>query len=176
MAQAFEQLRRPERLHRHQFSGRTDRYIFQERRLDNPSGGCEEHLDGVHESVLRALPDSMHASARGISCPVFRDCSMPSREEWRAPGRPQATLLRRRASTGFYGIDSYFSGGGFGEVSLERADVVRAAIAAVADGAARRKGDVLVIGDTPHDITSALDNGVLAVGVATGTIRVDLRR
>jgi phosphoglycolate phosphatase-like HAD superfamily hydrolase len=74
----------------------------------------------------------------------------------------------------FYGIDGYFAGGGFGEDSLDRAVVVRAAIERVADGAA--PDEIYVIGDTPHDITSALDNGVVGVGVATGSYGVeDLR-
>jgi phosphoglycolate phosphatase-like HAD superfamily hydrolase len=66
----------------------------------------------------------------------------------------------------YFGIAGYFRGGGFGEVHTERAKVVEAAIRNVANGT--RREEILVIGDTPHDITSALDNGVLAVGVATG--------
>jgi phosphoglycolate phosphatase-like HAD superfamily hydrolase len=73
-----------------------------------------------------------------------------------------------------FGISQYFSGGGFGEVSHERAEVVAAAIAAVAPDA--DPVDVLVIGDTPRDVSSALANGVVAVGVATGSYRVDALR
>jgi len=65
-----------------------------------------------------------------------------------------------------YGIGEYFRGGGFGEESTERGDVVAAAIRVVANGASAK--DILVVGDTPHDITSALENNVVAVGVATG--------
>jgi phosphoglycolate phosphatase-like HAD superfamily hydrolase len=73
-----------------------------------------------------------------------------------------------------YGIAEFFDGGGFGEISLERADVVRDAIHRVANGTPPQ--DTLVIGDTPHDITSALDNGVIGVGVATGNYSAeDLR-
>jgi phosphoglycolate phosphatase-like HAD superfamily hydrolase len=35
---------------------------------------------------------------------------------------------------------------------------------------------VLIIGDTPHDISSALDNGLTAIGVATGSYTVDQLR
>jgi phosphoglycolate phosphatase-like HAD superfamily hydrolase len=48
---------------------------------------------------------------------------------------------------------------------------VRTAISQVANGA--RPEEVLVIGDTPHDVSSALDNGVIAVGVATGSFSED---
>jgi phosphoglycolate phosphatase-like HAD superfamily hydrolase len=36
--------------------------------------------------------------------------------------------------------------------------------------------DVFIVGDTPHDISSALDNGLMAVGVATGNYSVDQLR
>ena len=65
-----------------------------------------------------------------------------------------------------YGIDHFFVGGGFGEESEDRAEVVRLAIQRWADGASPR--DVLIIGDTPHDVSSALANGATAVAVATG--------
>jgi phosphoglycolate phosphatase-like HAD superfamily hydrolase len=71
----------------------------------------------------------------------------------------------------YYGIDRFFAGGGFGEESSDRSLVVRSAVERLGDGA--RPQDILVIGDTPHDITSALDNGVIAVGVATGSNSVD---
>ena len=65
-------------------------------------------------------------------------------------------------------------GGGFGEVSRERSEVVAAAIRAVADGAP--SGNVMVVGDTPHDITAALANGAIGVGVATGNYSVEALR
>jgi phosphoglycolate phosphatase-like HAD superfamily hydrolase len=156
-----------------EFSGRTDRFILQSG-LENHDipGGCEAHLDEFTARYYALLPDAMRERAGHLM-----------------PGFPQllealsgVAGVRLGLATGnfgeaagiklgFYDIDRYFAGGGFGELSLERADVVRAAIEAVADGA--RPEDVLVIGDTPHDVTSALDNGVIAVGVATGTYGVD---
>ena len=50
---------------------------------------------------------------------------------------------------------------------VDRADVVREAIENV--GPEVNADQVLIIGDTPKDITAALDNGVTAVGVATGS-------
>jgi phosphoglycolate phosphatase len=49
--------------------------------------------------------------------------------------------------------------------------VVAAAIRAVGNRA--RPADIFVVGDTPHDITSALANGVTGVGVATGKFTVE---
>jgi len=111
-----------------------------------------------------------------------------ARVEFSGPGFPQLLAALRDAgvrlglATGnfseaarikleYYGIAEYFEGGGFGEVSLDRSDVVAAAIRNVANGA--RPSDVLVVGDTPHDITSATANGAIGVGAATGKFTVE---
>ncbi len=70
-----------------------------------------------------------------------------------------------------YGIDGYFSGGGFGEESEDRAVIVRRAVERLGKGLPR--AEAVVIGDTPHDISSAKANGAIAVGVATGTNSVE---
>lgn len=68
-----------------------------------------------------------------------------------------------------YGLDGYFPGfvGGFGEDSPLRDEVIRAGIERLSDGRANGSR-VVVIGDTPHDITAAHSNGAFAFGVATG--------
>jgi phosphoglycolate phosphatase len=65
--------------------------------------------------------------------------------------------------------------GGYGDIARDRAVLVRLAIEL-----AQEKYDVafspentVVIGDTTHDVKGALDNGVLAVGVATGVAGLD---
>jgi phosphoglycolate phosphatase-like HAD superfamily hydrolase len=71
-------------------------------------------------------------------------------------------------------IDSYFEGcvGGFGEDSEHRDVVVGLGIERLrnGDGASAR---VVVIGDTPHDVTAAKANGAFALAVATGRNSVD---
>ena len=75
-----------------------------------------------------------------------------------------------------YGIDHHFPEmpGGFGEDSESRDEMIGAAIsraiARLADGARPR---VVVIGDTPHDVTAARANGAYALGVATGRNSVE---
>jgi len=156
-----------------EFSGRTDRFILQSGLEKHTiSGGCEAHLDEFTARYYALLPDAMRERA-GHLMPGFPQLL----EALSGVAGVRLGLATGNFSEaagiklGFYDINRYFAGGGFGELSLERADVVRAAIEAVADGA--RPEDVLVIGDTPHDVTSALDNGVIAVGVATGTYSVD---
>ena len=61
--------------------------------------------------------------------------------------------------------------GGFGEESEDRAVIVRRAVERLGKGLPR--AEAVVIGDTPHDISSAKANGAIAVGVATGTNSVE---
>ena len=174
MARAFEQLYGvPNGFTGIEFSGRTDRWILQSG-LENHGvgGGCEAHLDEFTTRYYSLLPGAMR-EREGHLMPGFPALlEALSQEAGVRLGLATGNFSEAaRIKLGFYDIDGYFAGGGFGELSLERADVVRAAMEAVADGA--RAEDVLVIGDTPHDITSALDNGVIAVGVATGTYSAD---
>lgn len=63
--------------------------------------------------------------------------------------------------------------GGYGEDHEIRADLVRASRArAEAAHGPFADADVLVVGDTEHDVTAALDCGVVAVAVATGRATV----
>jgi phosphoglycolate phosphatase len=159
-----------------EFSGRTDLGIFRDGLAAHViEGGVEAHLDEFCRRYCALLPRTLE-----------------EREGRLMPGFPQllealsnTNGVRLGLATGnfseggrlklkHYGIAQYFDGGGFGEESLERADVVAAAIRGMADGASPE--DVLVIGDTPLDVSSALDNGVTAVGVATGTYTTDQLR
>ncbi|GLZ40067.1 haloacid dehalogenase-like hydrolase [Actinokineospora sp. NBRC 105648] len=71
-----------------------------------------------------------------------------------------------------FGLEHYLdlSVGGYGSLSTDRHELVSAAIRAAEAkyGARFAPGSVVVIGDTPHDVTAALHHGAVAVGVATG--------
>lgn len=155
-----------------EFSGRTDRWILQSGLTAHGiDGDVEQHLAAFTQRYYSLLPGSI-AERDGYLMPGFPELLAALRDAGAALGLAtgnfsEAATIKLRA----HGIDGYFQGGGFGEVSLERADVVAAAIRNVANGAAPT--DILVIGDTPHDITAALANGVVAVGVATGTFSTD---
>lgn len=78
---------------------------------------------------------------------------------------------------GAFGLDKYLDLeiGGYGGSSEQRPVLVADALA----GARRRYGvrfagqDVVVVGDTPHDVDAALAHGARAVGVATGSYPED---
>ncbi len=64
----------------------------------------------------------------------------------------------------------YFLFGGYGSDSMDRTELTRRALerAGVLLGGPLEPREVLVVGDTPHDVDAAHGAGVRAVGVATG--------
>jgi phosphoglycolate phosphatase-like HAD superfamily hydrolase len=159
-----------------EFSGRTDLFILAEAlRQHGIDGGPAAQLDEFLRGYYAILPETLR-----------------QREGYLMPGFPQLLEalsekpnVRLGLATGnfseaahikldYYGIDRFFAGGGFGEESLERGEVVRVAVERTAERVP--PDDILVIGDTPHDISSALENRVVAVGVATGNYTVEQLR
>lgn len=67
---------------------------------------------------------------------------------------------------------AWFAVGGYGCDARVRAALVGAAIARAGD----RVREVVVIGDTVHDLTAAHANGARAIGVATGGVAADVLR
>lgn len=71
-----------------------------------------------------------------------------------------------------FGLDGFidFEVGGYGDDGSDRAVLVRLAIerAEAKYGHGFKAEHAVVIGDTPHDVRGAQDNGAMAVGVATG--------
>ncbi|MFQ5473439.1 MAG: HAD family hydrolase [Dehalococcoidia bacterium] len=154
-----------------EFSGRTDLFIVSEGlRQHGVDGDIQRHVgrfvERYYELLSGALNDREGSLMPGF--PELLDALSGDAKLGLATGnfRKAADIKLRH-----YGIGSFFAGGGFGEVSVDRAEVVKAAVENVADG--RAPEDVFVIGDTPHDIRAALANGVKAVGVATGSYSVD---
>ena len=150
-----------------EFSGRTDLYILTEAlKFGGIEGDPAGHLKTFLRAYVAGLPDSL-AERNGHLMPGFPQLLEALRKAGALLGLATGNFSEgARLKLEYYKLWDYFPGGGFGEVSLERAEVVAAAIGAVADGA--RPEDVVIIGDTPHDITAALANGAIAVGVATG--------
>ena len=155
-----------------EFSGRTDRYIFATALANcGVDTGPEPHIEAFVGRYAELLPNALK-ERDGSLMPGFPELLAALRDGGASLGLATGNFSRSaRIKLEYFGLDGYFSGGGFGEESLERADVVAAAIERVADGAIRE--DILVIGDTPHDITSAVDNNLIAIGVATGNYTAD---
>lgn len=150
-----------------EFSGRTDLFILENAlKHGNIAGGPHEHMEAFVSAYTRLLPQSL-AEREGHVMPGFPELLDRLREAGARVGLATGNFSEgARLKLEFYELAGHFAGGGFGEVSLDRSEVVAAAIREVADGA--RTADVIVVGDTPHDITAALANGAIGVGVATG--------
>jgi len=154
-----------------EFSGRTDLFIVSEGlRQHGVDGDVQRNIERFVSRYYELLPSALRDREGSLmpGFPELLDALSGDAKLGLATGNFSRSAGMKLAH---YGIDSFFEGGGFGEVSVDRAAVVKAAIENVADG--RGPEDVVVIGDTPHDITAALANGVRAVGVATGNYSVD---
>jgi phosphoglycolate phosphatase-like HAD superfamily hydrolase len=71
---------------------------------------------------------------------------------------------------GHFGIWDRFAFGAYGDDSADRNDLFPVAMARAREAgvAVRDARDVVIIGDTPHDVACARSGGALAVGVTTG--------
>ena len=82
-----------------------------------------------------------------------------------------------RVKLEYFDIWRYFRCGAFGDDAADRNALVPFALQrAAAGGLPRDDHDVIVIGDTPHDISCARAAGARAIGVATGTFCADQLR
>jgi len=160
-----------------EFSGRTDCYILAEALRQHGIGGDYAlHEDAFQERYYAHLPQALR-EVQGRLMPGF---PMLLEDLSRRPGVRLGLATGNfsraaRLKLAHYGIDAYFSGGAFGEESEDRPVIVRRALERLGEGLS--PGEAMVIGDTPHDVSSARACGAVAVGVATGHNTVDeLRR
>ncbi len=179
MARAFENLYGvPDAFRSVEFSGRTDTAIFRD--CARANGIAEAALAGEQQRFLDAYVPHLAtalAEVEGKLMPGVRGVldALAAREDvvqglgtgnFRAGGE-----LKLK----HYEIDNYFPGcvGGFGEDTESRSEMVGRGIERLL-GADRNGERVVVIGDTPHDVTAALANDAFALGVATGKDSVEV--
>ena len=155
-----------------ELSGRTDLFILQSALEHGEiTGGPLEHMGAFVSAYARLLPESL-VERKGHVMPGFPQLLTKLRESGAQLGLATGNFSEgARLKLEFYELAGHFDGGGFGEVSRERAEVVAVAIREVAGEG--QPADVMVVGDTPHDITAALANGAIGVGVATGNYSVE---
>jgi phosphoglycolate phosphatase-like HAD superfamily hydrolase len=158
-----------------EFSGRTDRALLKEAitaaGLDNLP--FEDQLKRFKRSYYRKLTQTLPSHAGRVLPGV-----VPLLQRLKSDDRATVGLGTGnfRYSAGmkmrYYGLDSYFSLGGFGDYVEDRALMIAQGIRA-----AQRRGrhdTVFVLGDTVHDMVAAKANNVIAVGVCTGPASEDI--
>lgn len=159
------------------FEGRTDHAIFMEAIAIHSLGNGD--LDGAYREVTEAYLAQLKTSlgeGGGIVLPGVRELLAELRGRGVPPGL--ATGNSRRGAElklAHFGIWDAFAAGGFGEETPVRAEVVKNAIAALAEviGVDADPADAIVIGDTPLDIEAGRVAGVRTLGVATGNHSVE---
>jgi phosphoglycolate phosphatase-like HAD superfamily hydrolase len=159
-----------------EFSGRTDTAIFRD--CARAQGLDERTLDDAQARFMSAYLPHLETALHEV-----RGRLMPGIDNLLAAIESTAGITQALGTGNFrdagalklrhYGIGDYFPGtpGGFGEDSESRADLIGMAIRRMTNGAAPER--VVVIGDTPHDVTAAAANGAYCIGVATGRDSVE---
>lgn len=156
-----------------EFSGRTDTAIFfdaaREQRL--PEGDWMRERDRFCEAYVLHLRAALAESVgSGGLMPGIRELldALAGHDGVRQGLGTGNFRAGGEAKLRHYGIGDYFPEmlGGFGEDSESRDAVIATAIERMSNG--RRPERVVVIGDTPHDVSAARANGAFALAVATG--------
>ncbi len=155
-----------------EFSGRSDMAIFRDAARTHAVPSCEEQaelerfLAAYLPHLDTALGESSGHLMPGVAATLEALAARDDVVQGLGTGnfRPCGEMKLR-----YYGIDGYFPGcvGGFGEDSEQRAEIIGRGIERMINGASERPR-IVVIGDTPHDVSAAKANGAFALAVATG--------
>lgn len=177
-ARVFERLTGRPLVHLAQMAGRTEQAILRETLILNgvEPGASFDAFYAALEDVARSLEDRMRESGRVL--PGVRDALVALQAEGAVQSLvtgniPALAAMKLEA----FGLDRFvdLEVGAYGDDDSDRAVLVRLAIERVEAkyGRGFKPEHAVVIGDTPHDVRGALDNGALAVGVATGSSDAD---
>jgi len=176
-ARAFEQVVGRQMEHLADMTGRTERAIITEtlELNDVDPGTSFDSFYAALGTAARSLEPAMRE--HGVALPGAAEAIAG----FAAEGYTQSVVtgnIRSIAITKLeaFGLDTHidFAVGGYGDDGSDRAELVRLAVERTEANYHRgfKAEHAIVIGDTPHDVRGALDNGALAVGVATGSSSV----
>ena len=154
-------------------AGRTDRDISAEIFAAHGIEDCEPHLDGFFAAYAEEVHANRHRFAeQGRLLPGVREvlaglAGHPHVVQTLVTGNIAPVAAAKVAAFDLtWAFDAEV--GGYGTDDSVRATLVRRS----RERAQAKYGhdfDAVVIGDTVHDVTAALANGAIAVGVATGS-------
>ena len=154
-----------------EFSGRSDRAIFRDAAVNHgiPPVALDAELvkfiDAYAQHLTVALQEMRGALMPGILAILSRLGARHDVVQGLGTGNFRRTGIAKLQR---YDIAAYFPGavGGFGDDHESRDELIRIGIARVRNGGEPDR--VVVVGDTPHDVTAARANGAYALAVATG--------
>ncbi|MGI6559695.1 MAG: HAD family hydrolase [Limnochordia bacterium] len=143
--------------------GRTDKAIFAQ--IIDTYGGTLEELEKAYIQALELYwarsPNPLLPGAREF----LRKCQGLGHRLSLGTGNMERAA---RLKLEYHGLNCFFPVGGFGEVSEDRAEVIRQAIEEAKRYYEQEFSTIWVVGDAPLDIEAAKANGVKAAIVSTG--------
>ena len=143
--------------------GRTDKSIFAQ--IIEMYGGSLEELE---KTYLRAL-ELYWARSPNTLLPGAREFLIKAQELGHRLSLGTGNMEpAARLKLEYHQLNCFFPVGGFGEVSKDRAEVVRRAIQEAKRHYEQEFATIWVVGDAPPDIEAAKANGVKAAIVSTG--------
>ena len=161
-----------------EFSGRTDTAIFTDAALAHgiAADAIPVELPRFIDAYVDHLRATLVETAGGRVMPgVVELLNVLSQRDDVRLGLGTGNFRRGgELKVRHYALDRYFQPleGGFGEDSEDRAVVIACGIDRLR-GRDDSDARIVVIGDTPHDVTAARANGAYALGVATGRDSVE---
>ena len=164
-----------------QFAGRSDRAIAMDLFRSHGVAPSPENWLRFYAGYLERLEDAL-ATHQGFVLPGVVEllAALAARGDVALGLLTGNVREGARRKLSYYGLWHHFPFGGFGDEHMERCDIAAAALAAarlhlggrsvtsVSNGHAVQLGELIVIGDTLHDITCGRSIGARCVAVPTG--------
>jgi len=155
-----------------EFAGRTDPWIVRTALLQNGVTADDGMVDEVLRRYVAHLPRELELAVAfevlpGVSSLLSELSAHDDVVLGLGTGNTKPAAYAKLARGG---LDAFFTFGGFGCDHSDRAELLRAGLRRGLALAGGRAGtaQVVVVGDTPHDITAARAIGALCVAVSTG--------
>lgn len=152
------------------FAGRTDPWIVEQALLHCGVASAPRLVAEVLDLYLRFLPTELERARRFEVLPGARELVEAAHgERHLALGLGTGNVQRAAyAKLGRAKLDSYFDFGGFGCDHVDRAEVLRKGFERGRARTGVASAHVVVIGDTPHDVSAARAIGARCIAVCTG--------
>lgn len=186
LEEAYAIVHRQENVARHLdaewFAGKTDLYIFREVavRAGIPAGDYDRRYSELESCYLGRLRSHVEAHPDKQVMPGVETllAALGSKDGLRLGLMTGNLEAGARIKLDPWSLNRYFPSGGFGSDALSRSDIGRVALRRFEDRyeASIDPEQVLVIGDTPSDVSAARDCGFKVLAVGSGwTDRDELR-
>lgn len=153
-----------------QVDGRTDTGIFEEALMHAGIDPTPDALARMTAAYVARLPDNIESHNGRILDGVI-DLLDALEGSGAVVGLATGNVARgAEIKLRHYGLWDRFAGGGFGDVSSDRTEVLAAALEALAEegGVDVAAATAIVIGDTPRDVSAGHAIGARVLAVATG--------